>query len=188
MRGEWCYFKSFFSPEQCDKILEIGLSLPAEEAKIGVDGSEDSYRKSKIRFIQKTDPNFTWLFDAMWKLASQSNDEWFSFHVSRITYIQLAEYDESNLGKYDRHHDVFYMNGDPKYHRKLTAVVQLSSPSDYEGGELTLHNISQYPDYNEIKERGTVFFMPAFTEHSVTPVTKGKRYSLACWFEGNKWC
>jgi len=60
MRGEWCYFKSHFSPEQCKRILDDGLMLPAQDAKLGVDGSvtANNYRKSKIRFIQKDDPNF----------------------------------------------------------------------------------------------------------------------------------
>ena len=55
MRGEWCYFKNHFTPEECNLILEMGLKLPAEDAKLGVDGaySDDQWRKSKIRFIKK---------------------------------------------------------------------------------------------------------------------------------------
>jgi hypothetical protein len=55
MRGEWCYFKNHFTPEECKSILEMGLLLPAQEAKLGPDGlaQHDSWRKSKIRFIKK---------------------------------------------------------------------------------------------------------------------------------------
>ena len=189
MKGEWCYYKEYFTPELCEKILEDGLKLPVQDAKLGVDGDTQlsNYRRSKIRFIQKTDPNFNWLFDAMWKMAIEANDLWFGFNISKIDYIQLAEYDESYQGNYDTHHDVFWMNNDPYYHRKLTAVVQLTNPSTYEGGNLEMMGITQYPDAVEIRTQGTAFFFPSFLEHRATSVTKGTRYSLACWFDGRKW-
>lgn len=190
MKGEWCFYKEYFTPEICDRILKLGLQLPVQDATMGVDGSVkvSDYRKSKIRFIQKDDPNFTFLFDEMWKMAIQSNDDWFKFHISRITYIQLAEYDASYQGVYKKHNDIFWMNGDPQYHRKLTAVVQLSDPSTYDGGNLELFGLTEYPNAEEVRTQGTVFFFPSFLEHQANVVTKGTRYSLACWFDGNKWC
>jgi PKHD-type hydroxylase len=189
MKGEWCYFKEYFTPEQCAKILEDGLKLPAQESKLGADGTTEvnEYRKSKVRFIQRNDPTFEWLFDAMWKMAIQANDEWFNFHITRIDYIQLAEYDESYLGEYKRHHDVFWLNNDPHYHRKITSVIQLTDPSTYEGGNLIICPPVQQPDANELRTQGTTIFFPSFLEHEATPVTKGTRYSLACWFDGPKW-
>lgn len=189
MKGEWCYFKQHFSPELCNIILEEGLKLPVNDARLGVtgDGVDNNYRRSKVRFIQKSDENFQWLFDEMWKMAIQVNDEWFGFHISKITYIQLAEYDESYQGEYKEHHDVFWMNNDPYYHRKLTAVVQLTDPSTYEGGNLELVNPSQTPNADEVRTQGTAFFFPSFLPHKATTVTKGTRYSLACWFDGPKW-
>jgi len=84
MKGEWCYFKNYFSPEVCNAILEEGLKIPSKDAEIGVNGgvrSEDDYRRSKIRFIHQQDPKFTWLFDSVWKMALQANDEWFGVHI-----------------------------------------------------------------------------------------------------------
>jgi PKHD-type hydroxylase len=189
MRGEWCYFKNHFTPQECDKILEIGLTLPEEDATIGMDKNVNSEtRKSKVRFIQKNDIRFEWLFDRLWKMSIQANDEWFNFNISKITYIQLAEYDSEYLGEYKIHKDVFWINDDPKYHRKLTCVVQLSDPASYEGGNFELHYLAtSYPDVNEIRQRGSAIFLPAFIDHAATPVTKGKRYSLAAWFDGPKW-
>lgn len=189
MNGEWAYYKNKFTPEQCKLILNEGLKLPEQEASLGVLGENKNtdYRKSKIRFIQKNDVNFEWLFNELWKMAIETNDLWFGFHISRITYIQLAEYDASYQGEYKKHHDVFYMNNDPYYHRKLTAVVQLTDPVEYEGGDFELYDLTEYPNKQEIKEQGSVIFIPSFTTHAATPVTKGTRYSLACWFEGKKW-
>lgn len=189
MRGEWAYYKSRFTPEACAKILEDVLKLPVQQAALGVNGESkrDDYRRSQIRFIQKNDFRFEWLFDELWKMAIEANDHWFGFHISKLDYIQLAEYDSSYEGEYKAHHDVFWMNNDPIYHRKLTAVVQLTDPSLYEGGNLELLNLSQNPDAEEVRQQGTTFFFPSFLEHQATAVTKGTRYSLACWFDGPKW-
>ena len=189
MKGEWCYFKNRFSPEECQKILDQGLKLPVQDAKIGVDGKMvvSETRRSKIRFIQKDDHNFEWLFDALWKMAIQANDEWFGFNITKITYLQLAEYDETYQGEYKRHHDIFWMNNDPDYHRKLTCVVQLTDPSVYEGGNLEFYELTEYPKDDEIKMLGTSIFFPSFLPHSASAVTKGTRYSLAAWFDGPKW-
>ena len=189
MKGEWCFYPSYFTPSECNKILELGLQLPSQDATMGVGGEVkmSEFRRSKIRFIQKSDTNFTWLFEAMWKMAITANDDWFKFHITRISYIQLAEYDESYHGEYKKHNDIFWMNGDPEYHRKLTAVVQLTDPSTYEGGNLELFGLTEYPIASEVRKQGTAFFFPSFLEHQATMVTKGTRYSLACWFEGNKW-
>jgi PKHD-type hydroxylase len=190
MRGEWCYFNNYFDRETCQKILDLGLQLPAEDAKLGVAGmsdySNDNYRKSKIRFIQSNNPDFTWLFDELWKMGMQANRDWFNFHITNLSYIQLAEYDESYSGEYKKHHDVFWVNND-NYHRKLTCVIQLTDPSEYEGGDFEMYDLNQYPDKETIRQQGTAIFLPSFIPHAALPVTRGKRYSLAIWFEGPKW-
>lgn len=189
MKGEWCYFKSYFSPEVCDKILELGLQLPKQSATLGVEGKsvDTQYRKSQTRFILKEQTQFNFLFDEMWKMAIRANEDWFGFHLTKIDYIQLAEYDSAYQGEYKKHHDVFWINNDPVYHRKLTAVVQLTDPSEYEGGDFEVYDSNSYPNKEEIRTRGTVIFIPSFVPHAALPVTKGLRHSLACWFDGPKW-
>jgi PKHD-type hydroxylase len=189
MNGEWCYYKKRFSKEQCDFILEEGLKLPAQDATLGVGGEsqDNSYRRSKIRFIQQSDSKFQFLFDDIWKMGIEANANWFNFHITRLTFIQLAEYDEAYQGEYKKHHDVFWMNNDPFYHRKLTCVIQLTNPSEYDGGDFEIFNEQDKPNKEEIREQGSVIFIPSFVEHQATPVIKGKRHSLAVWFEGPKW-
>jgi PKHD-type hydroxylase len=191
MKGEWCYFKSYFTPEQCSKILEDGLKLPAQDAKLGVAGMSEhdpgDYRKSKIRFIQQANhPQFQWLFNELWLMGMQANRDWFNFHITNLSFIQLAEYDESYSGEYKKHHDVFWVNND-NYHRKLTCVIQLTDPSTYEGGDFEMYDLNQYPNKDEMRTQGTAIFLPSFINHAALPVTKGTRYSLAVWFEGPKW-
>ena len=189
MRGEWCYFHKQFTAEECDRILEIAKTLPVKDGEVGVGTVvtvHEETRRSKVRFIQKKDARFDWLFDRLWKLGMTANDEWFNFHLSKMDFIQFGEYDASYKGHYKKHHDVFWMNGDTKYHRKMSAVIQLTDPESYEGGDFEIF-AKELPKKNEIRARGTVRFFPSFIEHQANLVTSGTRQSLACWFEGPKW-
>lgn len=190
MRGEWCYFKSHFDKETCAKILSDASSIPVQDAMLGTGAgtySNTGYRRSKIKFINSSDKRFAYLFDALWKMAIQANNDFFGLHLSKLDYVQLAEYDSAYEGEYKDHHDVFWMNGDPNYHRKLTCVVQLSDPLDYEGGNLELTEVGELPPAEEIRQQGTAIFFPSLFRHRATAVTKGTRYSIAAWFDGPKW-
>jgi len=190
MRGEWCYFKSHFTKSQCDKIVETIQKRPHKDAQIGVNGTvvaDSSFRKSKIRFVNKGDAELGYMFDELWKNAIVANNDWFNFHISKLDYLQFAEYESANRGEYKTHHDVFYMNNDPVYHRKLSCIVQLSDPKTYKGGDLELMEVDTHPNKEEMRQQGTVIFFPSFVRHAALPVTEGKRHSIAAWFDGPKW-
>lgn len=190
MRGEWCYFKSYFTPEQCQYLIDKAVARPPSEAQIGTaDGvkADDSFRRSSIWFVNRGDTELDFLFDDLWRLAIRANQDWFDVHISKIDYYQIAEYDGERRGEYKTHHDIFYMNGDPYYHRKLSCVIQLSDPATYKGGDLTFEHVDAYPNAEEMRQQGTAIFFPSFVRHAAQPVTEGKRYSIAAWFDGPKW-
>lgn len=191
MIGEWCYFKSHFSKEQCEKIISDAANIPVQDALVGTNETthmDTSSRRSKIRFIYEGDFRFTWLFDELWKMARSANNDFFNIHISRLPFIQLAEYDAEYQGEYKTHHDVFWLNGDPMYHRKLSAVIQLSDPNVYQGGDLEItESVSSLPDVQDLRQQGTAIFFPSMFMHKANQVTQGKRYSIAAWFEGPKW-
>jgi PKHD-type hydroxylase len=190
MRGEWCYYKSFFPKEACEYIISEALKLPEQDGTVGTaDGVQvdEAVRKSKIRFIDKSNATFTNTFSSLWTSAIEANEHWFGFHISRLQFIQFAEYKDIYKGEYKKHQDVFWINEEP-HHRKLSCIVQLSEPDSYEGGDFELYGLTQnHPDRTELKMQGTTLFFPSFTDHALHPVTKGTRYSLAAWFEGPKW-
>lgn len=190
MKGEWCYFKSYFPADYCQHIIDTALRREPSEAQIGTrDGiqKDDSFRRSSIRFVNKGDAELGYLFDELWRLAIQANHDWFDLHISKLDYYQIAEYDSANLGEYKTHHDIFYMNGDPYYHRKLSCVIQLSDPATYEGGDLVFEHVEHHPNTEDMRQQGTAIFFPSFIRHAALPVTAGKRYSIASWFDGPKW-
>ena len=73
--------------------------------------------------------------------------------------------------------------------RKLSATINLNVPGEYEGGNLKFdygpHTEGErYHECTEIRPQGSIIVFPSFIEHQVTPVTKGKRYSLVLWSLG----
>ena len=189
MKGEWCYFKSRFTPEQCNKIIQDAALLPQQDGHIGTDSgvkADLKYRRSKVKFIHNNDWNYRWFYDELWKMAIQANYDFFDVHISRLQFVQLAEYSALDQGEYRDHHDVFWINND-QYHRKLTCLVQLTDPSTYEGGDFQLLDTGSFPLAEDIRLQGTVIFFPSFFLHRATPVTQGVRHSVAAWFEGPKW-
>jgi predicted 2-oxoglutarate/Fe(II)-dependent dioxygenase YbiX len=105
----------------------------------------------------------------------------------RLRSIQFTEYHESVQGHYDWHNDVLWGDGTP-VHRKLSMVIQLSDPSEYEGANLELKPFYlNAPNETMLKQQGTIIVFPSIVEHRVTPIIKGTRYSLVAWMEGPKW-
>ena len=191
MKGEWCYFNKYLTGDQCNQIIEDALTLPPQPATIGVGGPnvevDTSFRRSTVRFINEDDQRFSYLFDILWKTAISANQQFFDFHITRLPYLQFAEYSEENRGEYREHHDVFWMNGDPDHHRKLSAIIQLSDPNSYTGCDLEITEASYPLPADIVRETGTIIFFPSLLRHRATPIITGKRYSIAAWFEGRKW-
>lgn len=189
MKGEWAYYKGRYSKEVCDNIIQVAKSRPSNDAQMGVDGKSqiNEYRKSKVRWVYPGDKQLDWLFADIWKMALETNNTWFDFQLSKMDFLQIAEYEGDKRGEYKKHRDVFYMNDDAKYHRKLSVIIQLSDPAEYDNGDFQFYGVHQQPLKEEIKTQGTVLFFPAFIEHAALPVTMGTRYSIAGWIEGPKW-
>ena len=65
--------------------------------------------------------------------------------------------------------------------RKVTFTIQLSDPSTYVGGDLT---ISSMDGNSEIRQQGTAIVFPSFVSHCVKKVESGTRYCLVGWVHG----
>ena len=66
--------------------------------------------------------------------------------------------------------------------RKLSMVLQLTDPSEYEGGDLQL--LETEDPVTLKRDQGTVLFFPSYTPHRVTEITRGTRNSVVGWTTG----
>ena len=76
--------------------------------------------------------------------------------------------------------------------RKLSFTIQLTDPSEYDGGTLELGMYSRdfggtagYAGYtSQIRQRGAITVFPAFHLHRVSAVTRGIRTAIVGWMHG----
>tara|TARA_R110000823_G_scaffold311672_3_gene437476 strand:+ start:576 stop:1145 length:570 start_codon:yes stop_codon:yes gene_type:complete len=187
MKDYWYYNTSRVDSKFIDKLVKNCLSKELEDGLV-TDGSEnplnEDVRKAKITFLDELKDSS--VFNLMNTLGVSINNEAFGFDINQLEALQFTLYDSNNKGKYDWHHDTKWISNNC-YHRKMSLVLQLSNPSDYEGGELEIKYANfSVQDKENIMQKGSLIAFPSFWEHRVTPVTKGKRMSLIGWFIGAK--
>jgi PKHD-type hydroxylase len=173
------YFTSAFTFNELGKITEIANKIPKEDARTVGDTDEivSEYRKSEIGWIPDNDDT-SWLYEKIAGLAKTANKEMWNFDIwGYHDDLQYTTY-YGNGGHYDWHADL----GPGISNRKLSCVLQLSDPGEYEGGELQLNTGGTIISVK--KEVGLICFFPSFVLHRVTPITSGVRTSLVTWLCG----
>jgi PKHD-type hydroxylase len=181
------WFENGFSENEIQKI-ESQIKEDNVELDDGVifadkDNLESIHkvRKSKITWLQEKD-EWQWLYDKFIELTGISNKAmWQSELVGMTEKIQYSHY-YGDGGHYSWHMDLG--NGHAA-RRKITIVVQLSDPDDYEGGDLEF--MLRADPTTVPKNKGAVVLFPSWMLHRVTPVTKGLRKSLVAWVSGPSW-
>ena len=185
-----------FPPEVCQSIVDAALAKPAAPARVGLDGRVDpSYRDSEVRFLHPLEdvPGFAeqpWarIHARIGYYIALANHNAFALDISFLQHLQFTTYRAERAGHFDWHRDVFWIHPHEPMQRKLTAIVQLSDPADYEGGDFELDlQADQRPHCERLKKRGTLLVFPSFVYHRVTPVTKGVRHALVAWMAGAPW-
>jgi PKHD-type hydroxylase len=184
----WQYWPRHFSDADCDRLISLAETIQPTEGRIGHGGGnvkDDSIRRSTIRWINRYDGRFFSFLGSMEILLHHANKNAFGFDLTLFHEIQFTEYHATNEGHYSWHHDTIW-EGPQLFQRKLSMVVQLSNPADYDGGrfEMSKETCREVPPEDAILPRGTVIIFPSFLHHRVTPVTRGIRKSLVTWMEG----
>lgn len=166
------------------KKLRDGLNL-IDYQQAEIQGTDlDDYRKSQIKWI-KISKEWDWLFYKIISHIQSVNTQYYNFDLSTLhENVQYTEYSSEYKGHYGWHMDV---SGDYPFNlRKISLSIQLSSSSEYEGGDLEIFNGSDFENtFIAPRTRGTICVFPSFLLHRVTPVTKGTRRSLVLWVGGS---
>lgn len=82
---------------------------------------------------------------------------------------------------YDRHVDNALMNNGRMWRTDISFTIFLSSPSEYEGGELVIEGMDDEKSYK--LEAGSAIIYPATTLHRVNSITKGTRLVAVGWVQ-----
>jgi PKHD-type hydroxylase len=178
----WRWYESFLTPEECDQLIAEHSHIEPHQGSIvtGPDQEVDSEIAPDVRNVSiKTVSLDTcpWIYaklnDLVWDANLYYNYDLTGF----MEQMQLLHYGEDiDGGHYHLHQD---HGAGALSTRKLTVIVQLTDPSEYEGCELEVVCCGIGP-----KNKGDVVVFPSYTPHSVSPLTKGNRNSLVVWVNG----
>lgn len=186
----FCYCENFLTDDECDLVSEfveenhelkyptIGIQNDDEEGTLNLD-----YRT--VLSASLPDAQFPNLYDRIRSEIEKQNDMFFNFDITGMYEdIQYLRYDEAEgeipPGHYDWHVDI---GGGYASRRKLTTIIQLTDPQEYEGGELEIFREGQM-NLRSFQKKGTMITFPSFTPHRVTGIIKGTRRCLVLWVGG----
>jgi PKHD-type hydroxylase len=174
----WAYYNNLFTPEECAQIIRVGEGKGLKDGLIaGYVSPSESGRIAKVSWLYVED-GIDFAFRRVTDAVIGINEQFFQFDLFGMTEgFQFTRYDAPS--SFHGPHIDKMLNGPV---RKLSLTIQLSSPEDYEGGELDL----KFSDETEFmtKEQGKMIVFPSYVVHEVRPVTKGTRYSLVAWVTG----
>lgn len=177
-----------FSDAECERVIELGDMLPTEAGALeDGGGSLDAALRSATIAWLGLDAETGWVFERLKQAAERANQH-FLFDLTGLGEdLQYTVYDRPG-SFYTWHQDG--LDGEVAT-RKLSLVVQLTHPTDYEGNELEFLDVAE--DWTqterdawlgESQQRGCVIAFPAFEQHRVLPLRAGIRRSLVCWVDG----
>jgi len=179
MRQNWQMWSGGMSDSNISIILTEASKLNTKAASTFND-ADAAVRSSDVAWLSGNRN----IQSILWEYVKVANENAFNFQVENICDIQYTEYHSNKGGHYDWHIDVNW-NGDEPLDRKLSVTVQLSDPSEYEGGGFEFAEC-ETPDASS-RQKGTVLVFPSYLQHRVLPITRGTRKSLVAWFEGPRW-
>ena len=175
------FWDAVVEKDECEQLIAEYKDSEFSVAEVGGD------RKLRRTDLEHRDTGIIWIKPdrlinrAFYGFVKEANDNFFHYDLDGHEVLQLSKYEEN--GHYKWHTDNPNLSEQTDVIRKLSASIQLSDPSTYEGGEFQLYD-GETPIVPEIKNQGSVIVFDARDWHRVTPITSGVRYSLVMWAVG----
>lgn len=198
----WWGFKGALSNKFCDELIEYANQQETQDARVGIfsehkknlsEGDRKEirkYRNSNITWLSEP-----WISNQVLPFVKEANKKagW-NYDWDYAERMQFTRYFENQY--YHWHVDEFTQSYEQNHRykgkvRKLSVTCILNDGNEYEGGDLEF----QYRDKTFIEQekcnlskiKGSVIVFPSYVFHRVTPVLKGRRYSLVVWTLGEPW-
>jgi len=180
------YWEGFLSPEDMNLILASPVWHELGKGQIGGGSTTKGVVDKNIRVTDicwwSTNQENIHIWQKFSNVVSDVNKQFFKYDLTGF-------YEPAQLGLYtgdEQSHYKWHVDGSSKdlhVPRKLSMVLMLSDPSEFEGGELQIKTDSDDAITLEQK-KGRAWFFPSYILHRVTPVTRGIRRSLVLWVGG----
>jgi PKHD-type hydroxylase len=166
-------FPEVFTSAECDAIVcGAGERLRYRTSQLH---SHEGYRTARTLWLAPGEETRL-LAERLSYVIAQVNRRYQFDIVGFRDYFLLAQYAVGD--GFDWHLDASDAESST---RKLSLSVQLTDPSEYEGGRLEFMPQGEIPFS---RERGTVIVFPSFLCHRVSRVTSGARMAAVAWAHG----
>jgi PKHD-type hydroxylase len=179
--GPLVIWKEALTPQEVDAVIAYGDRLSPMRAEIAGRNNDntDHLRITRVAWMERK-PEIQWLHARLEAMVLQINAQFYHYDLYGLNEaFQYTVYEGTEGGHYGWHIDMGEKNYEP---RKISLSLQLSEPSDYEGGDLVLE--AGDGPYRAEKARGTLIAFPSYVLHRVVPVSAGTRKSLVIWVSG----
>lgn len=174
----YTFWEDGFTSDELKNIDSLCRKAVLKQATVGDTNELKNLRRSEVGWVDCNEET-EWLYARVAHITRSLNSKYYNFDLYGIVEpFQYTVYDGKNLGHYEWHVDTT-VSSSP---RKMSFVLQLSDPSEYEGGELQLMFSNEATVMK--KQRGHSVVFPSYMLHRVTPVTSGIRRTLVMWVSG----
>jgi PKHD-type hydroxylase len=169
-----------FTAAECDRILALAAPADALPGPVwnGESYQVDRARRDVASQLVARDAAHEWLFARLDVLIAEAA---MAFGLTSRPIgepVQLLRYDPgSHFAQW--HSDAGYDLGTG---RVVSLSVELSDPSEHEGGDLEI--VPDTVGRRRTLPRGGALIFPSRAIHRVTPVTRGRRWALVAWASG----
>jgi PKHD-type hydroxylase len=175
-------WRNAFTDEELTRIVDYCDALPKQPAIVNVDTQDPEVRTSDVAWVGQNQDT-EWIYDKLSYIIRNLNGQFYNFDMYGFTEdMQYTVYNSSESGHYTWHQDYGAGVSGSLPPRKLSLVLQLSDPSEYEGGELEILSSAQPVAVDKVK--GLIAVFPSFMLHRVSPVTSGIRKTIVIWATG----
>ncbi len=176
----FAYATNCFDQTEVQEIIDIGQRLVLGNGELENGVANKSVRNCKLSWIPIDDTSSK-LFRKLADIVNSLNSQFYKYDLTEMEDLQYTEYNSEHKDFYTSHSDDGY-----KFNlfRKLSVSIQLSSPDEYQGGDLTFYRNTLSECTVAPKQAGTVIVFPSFVIHEVKPITAGTRKSLVTWVNG----
>jgi len=167
----------FLSVEKCNEI--IASSTGWIEGTVFKFGQFITAKQHRSVLLSRSGIT-TELEDNIFRSIFRTNFETFGYHLDGLFSkdpILVFKYTADRGDHYIWHTDLIQ----DTHIRKLSFSIQLTDPSEYEGGDLEFMPALNDPT---VRKQGYITIFPSFCTHRVTPVTRGTRHVIVGWIYG----
>jgi len=170
------YLPNAFSATECDAIIDLARACGLEPATVYAGTGDEvvpALRNAERCHLSRDE--FPWLFD---RLDALFEDGAAQFELAVEPVFELIEVVRYGPGGHFQswHSDA---GTDRYWQRQVSLSVELSEPSDHDGGVLEIAPGTVGAE--RILPRGGCRLFPSRAIHRVTPVTRGERWALVAW-------